>query len=350
MKVSVIIPVYNASTYLEKAVLSALAQPETAEVLLIEDGSTDASLQVCEGLAYQHSRIRILHHENSENRGAGASRNVGILNAGYPYIAFLDADDYYLPDRFSQASMVFEQHPEADGVYDAVGIHIENESAKRSFEVSPIFEEDIQVITFNRRLPPNLVFDALISGGSGHFHCNGIVVKRSIFDKTGLFDECLRFHQDTAMWMKMAAVGCLLPGSIDKPVAVYRIYSNNRIFSIRSGHNPYQKKLVDLTCEWGYRNCLDPRKMRLLLYHRWICSLYNYDSDLRQKLIRIKTTGPKWKRIPCAVGFVGSRLIQRPSLLFSKQFLYLVYLQTKKVFRKLAKAGPLCRRISKVWT
>ena len=101
LEISVIIPVYNAAAYVRQAVESALAQPEVREVLLVEDGSPDNALEVCQQLAAEHQRVILLHHPNGENRGAGASRNLGMRNAHFPIIAFLDADDYYLPAQNS---------------------------------------------------------------------------------------------------------------------------------------------------------------------------------------------------------------------------------------------------------
>jgi glycosyltransferase involved in cell wall biosynthesis len=81
MQVSVITPVYNAASFVTQAVESALQQPETAEVLIIEDGSPDNSLEVCQELAKKYEKVKLLRHPNGENRGAGASRNLGMRNA-----------------------------------------------------------------------------------------------------------------------------------------------------------------------------------------------------------------------------------------------------------------------------
>ncbi len=104
MQVSIIIPVYNAAAYVREAVESALIQPETGEILLIEDNSPDDSLRICQELAAKYDKVKLLRHPNGENRGPGASRNLGMRNARSPILAFLDADDYYLPGRFSGKS------------------------------------------------------------------------------------------------------------------------------------------------------------------------------------------------------------------------------------------------------
>lgn len=121
--VSVIIPVYNAGNYLEKAVDSALLQPETAEVILVEDASTDNSLKICYDLERKYEKVILFRHSDGGNHGPGASRNLGILHASYKYIAFLDADDFYLPKRFRKDKEILLNNSDIDGVHNALGIY-----------------------------------------------------------------------------------------------------------------------------------------------------------------------------------------------------------------------------------
>jgi glycosyltransferase involved in cell wall biosynthesis len=94
IKFSVIIPVYNAEKYLEFCISSIQKQTYTNfEILLIEDGSTDKSAQLCDELAEKDERIKAIHQSN---QGAALSRNLGISLATGEYILFPDSDDYYL--------------------------------------------------------------------------------------------------------------------------------------------------------------------------------------------------------------------------------------------------------------
>ncbi len=95
-----IIPAYNCDKFIDKAINSALKQPEVTEVILVNDGSTDNTLKIVETLQKTSKKIKIYHHKNEVNKGRSASRNLGIKNAKGNYIAFLDADDYYLNNRF----------------------------------------------------------------------------------------------------------------------------------------------------------------------------------------------------------------------------------------------------------
>ena len=232
-----IIPVYHAAEFIQQAVESALVQPEVIEVILVEDASPDNSLAVCEALAAAHERVHLYRHPDGANHGAGASRNLAIQRSTCPYIAFLDADDFYLPGRFDRARATFEAYPDVEGVYEAVGTHFESETARQQWQAAQSLDAFSELTTMTRHVDPGQLFETLVAGGAGYFCTPGLVVKRSILDKTGLFDENLRLHQDTAMWIKMAAVGCLVPGRLDQPVAMRRIHTRNRITAPRPPKN-----------------------------------------------------------------------------------------------------------------
>src|SRR5690554_2086658 len=101
MGVSVIIPVYNAEAFVAEAVQSALRIKEVRQIILVEDRSPDNCLAICQALEKKHPDIVELHtHPGHQQKGAGASRNLGIQHAKEQFVAFLDADDYYLPHRF----------------------------------------------------------------------------------------------------------------------------------------------------------------------------------------------------------------------------------------------------------
>ena len=151
IQISIIIPVFNAAAYVAQAVESALAQPETAEVILVEDNSIDRSLEVCQDLAARHENVHLLRHPGGINRGAGPSRNLGMKESRCPYIAFLDADDYYLPGRFSVPAQLFAEDSACDGVYEAVGIHFEDESARQRWQESNMAH--VRLTTLNHRIP-----------------------------------------------------------------------------------------------------------------------------------------------------------------------------------------------------
>lgn len=97
MKISVVIPVYNVKPYLERCVSSVLRQTyKDLEVILVDDGSTDGSSDLCDKIAGEDQRICVVHQQN---QGLSGARNTGIKRATGEYIAFLDSDDEWLfPD------------------------------------------------------------------------------------------------------------------------------------------------------------------------------------------------------------------------------------------------------------
>ena len=113
--VSVIMPFLNAERFIGEAIESVFAQTyRNWELLLIDDGSTDASTATARRYARQHGdRVYYLNHPGHQNRGAASSRNLGIRNARGVYIALLDADDVWLPGKLEQQVELMELHPEA---------------------------------------------------------------------------------------------------------------------------------------------------------------------------------------------------------------------------------------------
>ena len=94
-KVSVIIPVYNTAPYLYRCLNSVINQRlRELEILVVNDGSTDNSLQILEEFAYKDARIKII---NQKNQGLSVARNTGLECATGEYIAFLDSDDWFDP-------------------------------------------------------------------------------------------------------------------------------------------------------------------------------------------------------------------------------------------------------------
>lgn len=120
-RLSVIVPVYQVAPYLEKCVASILGQTfSDFEVLLVDDGSTDGSGAICDALAEQDVRVRVIHKANG---GVSSARNAGLDAARGRYIGFVDADDWIEPAFYEKLVRNLETHPEADfcigGVRDA---------------------------------------------------------------------------------------------------------------------------------------------------------------------------------------------------------------------------------------
>lgn len=107
-EISVIIPVYNVEKYVEKCVRSVLAQTfSDFEVLLVDDGATDSSGEICDRLAREDARIRVIHQKN---QGLGGARNTGIREAVGEWLIFPDSDDWLEPETLERALDTGKKH------------------------------------------------------------------------------------------------------------------------------------------------------------------------------------------------------------------------------------------------
>ena len=233
MKISVIIPVYNAEKYVTNAVESALQFDEVFEVILVEDKSPDNALEVCKTLAEKHEKVKLFQHPDKGNHGAGESRNVGMRNATGDFIAFLDADDFFLPNRFDAERELFK-NPDVDGVYGAIGVHYWSEKAKEQY--FNIYQD--KLTTVYKKYPAEDVFPGLIGmrGSFGLFSIDALTIRKSALDKMdALMKTDLKLHQDTDFLMRLAFYAKLYPGILDEPVAVRGVHESNRISQVDSG-------------------------------------------------------------------------------------------------------------------
>ena len=247
-KVSVIIPVYNADLYIEQAVESAVNLVEVGEIILIEDGSKDNSLSICKELVDRFDKIKLLTHENNENKGASESRNLGIRSAIFPFVSFLDADDVYDVSRFRTDKSILATNNTIDGVYSAVGY---------------LDEEDGKMFYLRKVISPNELFHFLLIGTYGHFHTNGITLRKSVFDDVGYFSSQLILHQDSEMWLRIALKKKLISGDLKNPVALIRRHEGNRIWK---GQNYSTKYLLYVTFyNWVLNENISKYDLLLLL-------------------------------------------------------------------------------------
>lgn len=255
LEISVIIPVYNASEFLEKAVNSALQHDEVREIVLIEDKSTDNSLEICKKLVSQNPKIKLYQHPDKENHGAGATRNLGLEKAKCEYIAFLDSDDFYLPNRFEAEKEIFKD-PKTDGVFGAIGVEYLSEKGKQEYETK--FNK-ASLTTVNFVAEGEDVFKGLLGLTpkvfGTFFHLNALTIRKSTIIKNKLhFNKDLRVHQDSDFIIKLAYYSHLKSGIIDKAVAMRGVHDNNRITKIVKYSKKYNERqflLWDSLYQWS---------------------------------------------------------------------------------------------------
>lgn len=235
------------------------------EVILAEDGSIDNSLVVCTALAEANPKVKLFRHPDGKNRGAGATRNLGVLNAQCDLIAFLDADDICLPDRFNLPMSVLKQNPHIDGVYEAIGTVFQSEQAKGKWDRLNWGN----LTTIHKILKPEELFYFLVMWEAGHFSLDGLLIKKELFLKVGGFDEPLKLGEDSTFCMKASALGVLVPGRLDEPVALRRVHDSNSIFRHRRDTLAHQFLGWRTLYEWA-KDIEQPRGKKLLVrYQFW---------------------------------------------------------------------------------
>lgn len=181
--VSVVIPTYNRAERVVVAVSSVLDQTfRDHEVLVVDDGSTDGT---GEALNRFRGRIHVIRHER--NRGVSAARNTGILAAGAPLIAFLDSDDRWLSEKLETQVRFFRDHP------DAVACQTQEIWMRRGRRVNPAQRH---LKPSGDIFKPSLV-RCLVSPSA-------VMLRRSLLEEVGLFDEGLPVCEDYDLWLRIA--------------------------------------------------------------------------------------------------------------------------------------------------
>lgn len=188
--VSIILPAWNAARHIQDAIEGVLEQTyQNIEFIVINDGSTDATEQIVK--RYAKNRVRLYSQPNA---GVSAARNNGIRRAVGDFIITVDHDDIITPDYVERHAAMFEKHPAADLVYcdeylvDAAGNSIrileKPDYADKRRLISDLFHRGFPVIPFR-----------------------GACIRKSVFDKIGLFDESLAIAEDYEIWLRFIRHG-----------------------------------------------------------------------------------------------------------------------------------------------
>lgn len=187
-KISVIIPIYNTEKYLDKCLNSCINQTfKDIEIILINDGSTDNSFEICKKYLKIDSRIRLF---NQENRGQGFSRNFGIMKSKSDFIYFLDSDDFIEPDTIEQLynQVIFDKSDIVIGGWEKV-----NEDLNQIIKTNPAIDVDV----LNSKNKVSYIFSFQFT----YVAC-GILINKKIFLDNFLFFPNY-FHEDLYLMPKI---------------------------------------------------------------------------------------------------------------------------------------------------
>ncbi len=291
--VSVIIPSYNRAGLLPRTLDSVLAQTFTDfEILVIDDASTDSTPEVMAGYR-DEQRIRYLRQP--ENRGVGAARNYGLREARGAFIAFLDSDDEWFPDKLALQVARFRELGEDVGLIYS-GVESVLDDGARSIE-TPAYAGNI----YREMLLKNVIH----GGGSN------AVIRREVVDRVGFFDERMPAIEDYDYWLRIA--GRFRVDYVEKPLIRY--YDHEAAKSDGSGSLERRSRDVDgnLTArEWFYERYSREMK-RLGVAHlflidsarRHLASTDPNTREARRLLLRALRQEPRhpdtWFRLFCTV-------------------------------------------------
>ena len=184
--VSVIIPAYNRSHLVTRAIQSVLNQTyKDFEVIVVDDGSTDDTKEAIAN--FHNEKIRYLRHE--KNKGGSAARNTGIKAARGEYIAFLDSDDEWVPEKLEKQIQKIKQSPKKVGVIYCGHILVSDKSKRVLRRVKPTLRGNVHAVSFQQ---------GLLGGGSKP------LIRKECFQKSGLYDETLPALQDADMYVRLS--------------------------------------------------------------------------------------------------------------------------------------------------
>jgi glycosyltransferase involved in cell wall biosynthesis len=232
--VSVIVPTYNCGPFVAEALDSILSQDwQPLEVIAVDDGSTDNTLAV---LRRYGDRIRVLQQPNG---GPAAARNLAVRESRGEYLAFLDADDLWLPGHLRVLMSYLQAHPQTRVAYGEWLVWRAGPDGSYPPLAVPRLADAPEVDPANSGwVYPALLVDSII-------HIIAAVIHRSVYDAVGGFDASLRTGSDWDFWIR---VGRSFPVvKLRRPVAAYRQNPSSVTHVVRKENNGFRllKRIVD---------------------------------------------------------------------------------------------------------
>ena len=212
LKVSIIIPTYNRAHIISEAIDSIQKQTYPHwELLVVDDCSTDNTLDIVQRYAKADSRIRVFHLENNSGRPA-VPRNYGLRHAAGKYITFLDSDDIWLPEKLQEQVNCMEANKEIYLLYTKCYLQK--------------YGEIIGILPKEKDIKTGRIFEPLFLSFNFIF-CLTVMLRNEKKDYEYFFDEDPRLQasEDFDLWLRIAKNEHI--GFLDKPLAIYRIHKRN---------------------------------------------------------------------------------------------------------------------------
>lgn len=220
-KVSIIMPAYNSEKFIKSAINSVIKQTyENWELLIIDDGSGDKTLNIIEKFSNNESRIKSI--PNKSNNGVSDSRNKGIKLAKGEWIAFLDSDDIWHPKKLKM-QLETARLKSADFIYTGVTyINEKDEFYNGTFSVP-------EKVNYSKLLKQNFI------------SCSSVLIKKEKFNQIKMENDDI--HEDYAVWLRLLKTGGFAY-AVNKPLLIYRISksskSGNKFKTFRMTYNVFR--------------------------------------------------------------------------------------------------------------
>lgn len=217
--ISVIIPLYNHERYIRQTLDSVFSQTRAPrEVIVVDDGSRDGSAAVVEGMLSQHSNLIFWKHPN---RGAHATINAGIHRASGDYIAVLNSDDLFHPERFADMAGVLDRQPGVDAVFSDLSFIDDDGRAIPNDWYQ-------QAMKFHRKFGDLAL---TLVNGNIFMTTSNLLIRRSVFEEIGHF-SALRYAHDLDFFLRLVLADKGVH-RVDRPLLSYRLHAAN---TISEGH------------------------------------------------------------------------------------------------------------------
>ena len=209
--ISILIPTYNNGKYISQAIESVYAQNyDNMEIIVVDDGSADNTKEIVE----QYKDIKYFY---TEHKGIPFVRNLALEKSKGEYIAFLDSDDYWLSEKLNIQIQYFKEHPDCEIVFTKYKNFFEEEKIK--IDKRAIREKELEAVEY-KILPTALI-------------------KKTLFEKYGVFDENFQTGEDTELIYRMGKKGVSFDCCIDKVLYMRRLHGNNITLTVRPKYSKY---------------------------------------------------------------------------------------------------------------
>ena len=255
MKISVIIPTYNRKHTLSRSIGSVLSQTtKPLEIIVVDDGSTDGTR---DWISAEYPTVKYIYQNNS---GVSSARNNAIRNTRGEWIAFLDSDDEWLPNKLEQQINLIQDYPEyilchTNEIWIRNGRRV-NQMKKHKKFGGEVFEKCLDIC----RISPS-----------------SALIKKSILEEIGYFDESLQVCEDYDLWLRITAKYKIL--FIDEPLIVKYGGHLDQLSKVKNGIEQFRIKSLEKIL---FSNCLSKSQKKIaekVLLHK----LEIYVNGLRKR-------------------------------------------------------------------